>query len=39
VISFCVVLVSVGIRRLLGDRDPASADGGSAEEMDTSAEG
>jgi hypothetical protein len=34
-----VLLVSVGIRRLLGDRDPASDDDGSAEEMDTPAEG
>lgn len=34
-----VLLVSVGIRRLLGDRDAASEGDGSAEEINTPAEG
>ena len=34
-----VLLVSVGARRLLGDRDPAPASDGSTEDVDTPAEG
>jgi hypothetical protein len=34
-----VLLVSVGIRRVLGDRDPAPVGDGSAEEVDAPADG